>query len=55
MIEVADSISAKDTENKQFIDNLVKYGTQLIAGALLFGAVILGANVKDINLPKLKK
>ena len=55
MLEVADRISAKDTENKQFIDNLVKYGTQLTAGALLLGAVILGVNVKGINLPKLKK
>ena len=54
-LEVADRISAKDTENKQFIDNLVKYGTQLTAGALLLGAVILGVNVKGINLPKLKK
>lgn len=51
MLEVADRISAKDTENKQFIDNLVKYGTQLTAGALLLGAVILGVNVKGINLP----
>lgn len=55
MLEVADRISAKDTENKQFIDNLVIYGTQLTAGALLLGAVILGINVKGINLPKLKK
>ena len=55
MLEVADRISAKDTENKQFIYNLVKYGTQLTAGALLLGAVILGVNVKGINLPKLKK
>lgn len=53
MLEVADRISAKDTENKQFIDNLVKYGTQLTAGALLLGAVILGVNVKGINLPRL--
>lgn len=55
MLEVADRISAKDTENKQFIYNLVKYGTQLTAGALLLGAAILGVNVKGINLPKLKK
>lgn len=54
MLEIADRISAKDTENKQFIDNLVKYGTQLTAGALLLGAVMLGVNVKGINLPKLK-
>ena len=54
MLDVADRISAKDTENKQFIDNLVKYGTQLTTSALLLGAVILGVNVKGINLPKLK-
>lgn len=55
MLIVADRISVKDTENKKFIDNLVKYSTQLTAGALLLGAVILGVNVKGINLPKLKK
>ncbi len=54
MLEVADRISAKDTENKQFIDNLVKYGTQLTAGALLLGAVIFRDANEGINLPKLK-
>jgi len=55
MIEVADKISAKDTENKQFLDNMIKYGGSLAAGALILGAVILGVNVNGVELPKLKK
>lgn len=55
MIEVADKISEKDTENKEFLLGIIKTGASIVGGTLLFGAVILGANVKGVNLPKLKK
>ena len=54
MIEVADKISAKDTENKVFIQNLIKYGSSVLGGALVLGAVILGVNAKGKNIPKIR-
>ena len=53
MIEVADKISAKDSENKVFIQNLIKYGSSILGGALVLGAVILGVNAKGKNIPKI--
>lgn len=55
MITVADRIAAKDSENKEFLNNVIKYGSSLIGGALLLGAVVLGVNVKDVRIPFLKK
>lgn len=55
MILVADKISAKDTENKVFLDGIIKYGAPIIGGALLLGAAILGVNVKGTKLPTIKK
>jgi len=49
MITVADRISAKDTENKQFLKGIIKYGVPIIGGALVLGAAILGVNVKGTN------
>lgn len=46
MILVADKISAKDTENKDFLNGIIKYGVPIVGGALLLGAAILGVNVK---------
>lgn len=54
MIEVADKIAAKDTENKNFLNDILKYGSSLIGGALVLGAVILGVNAKGKNIPKIK-
>lgn len=54
MILVADKISAKDTENKEFIGNIIKYGTSIIGGALFLGAIILGVNAKGTKIPTLK-
>lgn len=52
MIEVAaDRISAKDTENKEFLSGITKYGGQIIVSALVLGAVILGVNVKGVKIP----
>jgi len=54
MIMVADKIAAKDSENKDFLGNVLKYGGSIIGGALVLGAVILGVNVKGKSIPKLK-
>lgn len=51
MIDIADRISAKDTENKKFLERIYKYGASIIGGALILGAVILGVNVKGKQLP----
>ena len=53
MIEIADKISVKDTENKAFIDKMVKYSTGFAIGALVLGATILGVNIKGKDIPKL--
>lgn len=53
MIDIADRISAKDTENKKFIERIYKYGASVIGGALILGAVILGVNVKGKRIPEL--
>ena len=53
MIEIADKISIKDTENKAFIDKIVKCGTGIAIFAFVLGAVILGVNIKEKDIPKL--
>lgn len=55
MITVADRIAAKDTENKDFLNGIIKYGIPIIAGALILGAAILGVNIKGTKIPTLKK
>jgi hypothetical protein len=55
MIIVADRISAKDSENKDFLSGIIKYGVPIIGGALVLGAAILGVNVKGTKIPTLKK
>ena len=55
MILVADKISAKDTENKDFLNGIIKYGIPIVGGALLLGAAILGVNVKGTKIPTIKK
>ena len=55
MIMVADKIALKDTENKDFIAGLVKYGVPVLASALVIGATILGVNIKGKDIPILKK
>jgi len=54
MISIADRISVKDTENKDFLNGLIKDEVQIIIGALVLGVVILGVNVKGIKIPTLK-
>lgn len=55
MIEIADKIALKDTENKNFLSNIIKHNDYVAWGALLLGAVILGVNVKGTKIPTLKK
>ena len=55
MIEIADKIALKDTENKAFIAGLVKYGLPVLGTALVVGAAILGINIKGKDIPSLKK
>ncbi len=55
MITVADRISAKDTEGKNFLNGIIKYGVPIIGGALILGAAILGVNVKGTKIPTIKK
>lgn len=54
MISIADRISAKDTENKDFLKGLIKIGIPVIGGAILLGTAILGVNVKGVKIPTLK-
>ena len=54
MIDIADRISAKDTENKEFLSGITKYGGHIIVSALILGAVILGVNVKGVKIPTIK-
>lgn len=51
MILVADKIADLHESNRNFLEGIIKYGTPLIGGALLLGAVILGVNVKGTRLP----
>lgn len=53
IIEIADKISVKDTENKAFIDKMAKYSTGFAIGVVVLGAAILGVNIKGKDIPKL--
>lgn len=55
MIMIADRISAKDSEFKEFLLNTLKIGAPIIGGALVLGAAILGVNARGTKIPKLKK
>ena len=58
MIEVADKISAKDTEQKTFFKEVLKYKEYIIGGVIILGASILGVSVKGGikgRLPKITK
>ncbi|EJV86824.1 hypothetical protein ACWFN4_19045 [Bacillus mycoides] len=55
MVTIADKISLKDTENKEFLSNVIKYGSSIVGGGLFLGAIILGVNVKGTKIPTLKK
>lgn len=45
MVYVADRISAKDTENKKFLDTIFKHGAIAIGGTLRMGAAIFGSAI----------
>lgn len=51
IILVADKIADFHKDNREFLEGVIKYGTTLIGGVLLLGAVILGGNVNGAKLP----
>lgn len=53
MIEIADKVAAKDTENKKWLSGIHKAGTAIIGIALIAGAAILGVSIKGHNIPTL--
>ncbi len=55
MLTVADRIAAKDTENKEFITNMLKFGVPILGVAIILGATILQVNVRGTKIPSLKK
>lgn len=55
MILVADKIASVNTENKEFISNILRFGLPMLGTALVIGASILGFNIKGKDLPTLKK
>ncbi len=54
MIEIADKISRKDTENKSFLAWITRNKEYVIGTALVLGAAILGVSMKGKQLPKNK-
>lgn len=53
---LADKISAKDTENKVFLNGISKNWTSVAAaGMLIIAATIFGVNVKNPTLPPIIK
>lgn len=52
MIDVADKMSAKDTENKGFLSWLQKNKGYLIGGAFVIGGAILGVSLRRKNSTK---
>lgn len=53
MILVADKIAAKDSENKKWLNALLKIGAGVGLFALGLGAAILGVNIKGRDIPQL--
>lgn len=53
MILVADKIAAKDTENKKWLDGVMKFKGAVVVFALALGAAILGVNIKGHQIPQL--
>lgn len=47
MIEVADKMAAKDSENKSFLSWIIKNKEYILSGVLVLGSVILGVVSKD--------
>jgi len=54
MISVADRISTKDTENKDFLAGILKNEVSIIGGVFVLGVVILGVSIKAIKIPPLR-
>lgn len=50
MFIAADKVAEKDTENKAFYRDVMKYGSYLTTGILMIGGVILGVNFTQKTL-----
>ena len=55
MLSIADKLADKDTENKQFLSGMLKYGFSLLGLIIVVSGAILGVNVKGSHLPSLSK
>ena len=54
MIEVADKLAEKDTENKHFLSTIAKYAVGTVLSLALIMAMTLGVKSKSVDLPKIK-
>ena len=55
MVTIADKISLKDTENKEFLNHVLN-GLKWFSGmVIVVGAAILGVKIKDTKIPSLRK
>ena len=52
IVDIADKISAKDTENKEWISKMVTKGVSALALLAVIGGGILGLSVKSRNIPE---
>jgi len=55
MIEIADKMAAKDSENKNFLAWITKNKEYIIGGAIFLGTTLFGVSLSEKGLPKLKK
>ncbi len=55
MIEIADKMAAKDSENKKFLAWTIKAKGALILCAVIFGSAILGINIKGRFIPSIPR
>ena len=55
MIEIADKMAAKDSENKSFVSWITKNKEYIIGGVVVLGSTILGVGIKSNIIPSIKK
>ena len=55
MIEIADKMAAKDSENKSFLSWITKNKESIIGGVVVLGSTILGVGIKSNIIPSIKK
>lgn len=55
MILIADKLADKDTENKQFLSEMLKCGLSLLGLTMVIGGAILGVHTRGQHLPSLSR